>query len=147
MTRLSSAWASRVAAPLRAGLSMEAMLAFLVVACCLGALGHRVAVDRPAPDNVGEILASYAAVASDLPAVGRIGFLSLIANPTTAGATAFLAQNALAPRLLDPNLTAVPFVVTTPRAPKTLDDDPRLTSFDLITASPAGIRISRRRQW
>jgi hypothetical protein len=89
----------------------------------------------------------YASVAAELPAGARIGFVSLLADRAASGAARFIAQNALAPRLLDSDLTAVSFVVTTPAAPRgELDDDPRLTGFELIRTSAGGIRIYRRRQ-
>jgi hypothetical protein len=58
----------------------------------------------------------------------------------------YTAQNALAPRVVDTDLAAVSFAVTTPAASDSADDDPRLAGFELVRASTGGIRIYRRRQ-
>jgi hypothetical protein len=125
----------------------DALLAVLVVSCSLASLAyHDIVGPRSAADGVGRLLTLYASVASDLPADARIGFVSSIADRTRSAATMNLAQNALVPRLLDPTLAAVSFVISTPSAPESLDDDPRLTGFELIRSTPEGIRIYQRRR-
>ena len=125
---------------------VDALLAGLVVSSSLASLTCRDAVGaRSAADNVGRVLTLYASVAAHLPAGERIGFVSSIAARDESGAAMFLAQNALAPRLLDANLAAVSLVISAPAAPESLDDDPRLIDFELIGRAPGGIRIYRRR--
>lgn len=130
----------------RAPVFLDALLAALVVFCSVASLVYRGAVGaRPAADDVGRILTLYASVAADLPAGERIGFVSAVAARAESGAMMYLAQNALAPRLLDADLAAVSFVISTPAAPESLDADVRLIGFELIGRPPGGIRIYRRR--
>ena len=127
--------------------AIETWLAAVVVACSLASLLYEVAVaPRSAPDGVDSLLALYAGVAVELPPAERIGFVSLISDRNTAGATAYAAQNALAPRLLDADLGNVTFAITTPKAPPAVDDDPRLRGFAPIGTSAGGVRIYRRRE-
>jgi hypothetical protein len=88
----------------------------------------------------------YARVAAELPPAARIGFVSLIADRNAAGATAYAAQYALAPRLLDAELGNATLAITTPDAPQAVDDDPRLRGFAPVGPSPGGVRIYRRRE-
>jgi hypothetical protein len=125
----------------------ERLLALVVVACSVGSLAYLDAVAAPsAADGAGRLLAVYSIVAAELPATGRIGFVSRIADRAAAGAAASTALNAFAPRVLDSDLSAVSFVISTPSAPRELDDDPLLTDFELIRTSAGGIRIYRRRK-
>ena len=126
---------------------LETVLAALVVLCSLASLAYRDTVGaRPAPDDVARLLNLYTSVASRLPAGERIGFVSSVADRARSTAMLYLAQNALAPRLLDPGLAGVSHVISTPSTPESLDDDPRLTDFQLIGSTPEGIRIYRRRR-
>lgn len=137
-------WIKRTA---KASACSDTFLALLVVVCSLGSFAYRDAVAaKSTADGVGHLMTLYASVASELPAGARIGFVSLIADRAASGATTSVAQNALAPRLLVSDLTAVSFVITTPAAPRALDNDPRLTGFELLRTSAGGIRIYRRRQ-
>ena len=126
----------------------EALLALAVVVCSVGSFAYRDASTARSPTaGVGHLMTLYASVAAELPIGARVGFVSLLADRAASGAARFIAQNALAPRLLDSDLTAVSFVVTTPAAPRgELDDDPRLAGFELLRTSAGGIRIYRRRQ-
>jgi hypothetical protein len=126
---------------------LETTLAGLVVLCSLASLAYRDAVGaRPAPDDVARLLTLYTSVASGLPPGERIGFVSSVADRARSTAMLYLAQNALAPRLLDPGLAGVSHVISTPSAPESLDDDPRLTDFHLIGRTPEGVRIYRRQR-
>lgn len=131
---------------LRTPAFLDGLLVALVVSCSLGSLAYREAVGaRPVADDIGRLLALYASVAADLPPGERIGFVSAVSDRAKSGAMMYLAQNALAPRLLDANLAAVSLVISTPAAPQSLDDDLRLIGFELIGRTPGGIRIYRRR--
>jgi hypothetical protein len=124
----------------------EPRLATVVVAVSLLALVHRLVVAAPeAPDRAAEALAGYEAVAPRLASADRIGFAPFHANAAAAGAAQLLAQNAVAPRLIDTDLGAVAVVISMPAASAALDADPRLAAFDLVGVSEAGIRIYRRR--
>jgi hypothetical protein len=126
---------------------LETALAALVVLCSLASLAYRDMVGaRSVTDDVAHLLTLYTSVASRLPADERIGFVSSVADRARSTAMLYLAQNALAPRLLDPGLAGVSHVISTPSTPESLDDDPRLTDFQLIGSTPEGIRIYRRRR-
>ena len=126
---------------------LETVLAALVVLCSLASLAYRDMVGaRSVTDDVAPLLTLYTSVASRLPAGERIGFVSSVADRARSTAMLYLAQNALAPRLLDPGLAEVSHVISTPSAPESLDDDPRLTDFQLSGSTPEGIRIYRRRR-
>jgi hypothetical protein len=126
---------------------IDTWLAALVVACSLASLLYEVAVTpRSAPDGADRLLTLYAGVAVELPPAERVGFVSLIADRNTAGAVAYAAQNALAPRLLDTDLGNVTFAITTPKAPQAVDHDPRLRGFVPTATAVGGVRIYRRRQ-
>lgn len=127
--------------------AIETGLATLVVACSLASLLYAVATTpRSTPDGVARLLALYTRVGAELPTKERIGFVSLIADRDTAGAVAYAAQNALAPRLLEADLANVTFAITTPDAPPTTDDDPRLRAFAPNGTSAGRVRIYRRRE-
>jgi hypothetical protein len=100
--------------------------------------GHRL---------VGETLAWYEAIEPAIPAGARVG---LIPNtPAFGGGTIsahYLAQFALAPRVVDLDLSQAAVVVSEPAAAPALDHDPRLAAFDLVRIGEAGIRVYRRRE-
>src|SRR5579885_3616871 len=132
--------ASRPRSPDRADVRsapIERWLAVLVVVCCLATLLHEAFfAPRPMPDGVDHLLALYARVAAELPPGDRIGFVSRIADRDTARATAYAAQSALAPRLLDADLGKATIAITTPNAAPAVDDDPRLRGFALVATAP-----------
>jgi hypothetical protein len=131
----------------RRSTTIDTWLAALVVACSVASLLCVIVVTpRATPNGTDRLLVLYAAVAAELPPAQRIGFVSRIADRDAAGAVAYAAQSALAPRLLDPDLDSATFAITTPDAPPAIDDDPRLRDFAPIATAAGGVRIYRRRE-
>lgn len=94
--------------------------------------------------DIRPYIAAYEPLTARLPADSRIGFLYLAADTVDASAAHFAAQFALAPRILDPTLSDVAFVVTPPFASASVDRDPRLAGFDLAFTGDHGVRVYRR---
>lgn len=113
----------------------------LVLGLCVGFLVHRVVTsERPTPDNVGPLLDWYHRVSAEVPSDGRIGFLSTVEDSTAM----FVAQHALAPRLLVTTFDDTAVVITGPGASAVVDQDPRLVGFRLQAVSSGGVRVYRR---
>jgi len=117
--------------------AIAASLAWAVVHSWRGAV--------PADPTVDALLRSYLSVAPVLPPDARVGFLPVTADPTLATTTHFLAQYALAPRVVDLEFRDVALAVTGPGAPPAVDEDARLVGFELILVSDGGVRVYRRR--
>jgi hypothetical protein len=91
----------------------ERVLAILIVLVSVSAFAYRVRTAAPVvPDRVDETLAAYAALASRLPEASRIAFVATSPGEPPASEAWFLAQNALAPRLLETDLARVSFVIS-----------------------------------
>jgi hypothetical protein len=99
----------------------------------------------PAEMDVGRLLSYYAGVEPAIPADVRVGFVAGVSEGTDSTAAHYLAQYALAPRVVDTDLATVAFVVTAPGADARLDADPRMVAFELTTVAGGGVRVYRRR--
>ena len=101
---------------------------------------------RPVQDDlpVERIVGYYSALAPSIDAGLRVGFIGAGPDPTAAGLAHFLAQYALAPRVVDESLAAVTMAISAPGAPASLDGDPRLAGFELERVGEGGVRVYRR---
>lgn len=95
---------------------------------------------RPA-DGVGHVISLYTRVADAVGTNDGIGFLTVAPEPAGAVAVFFLAQHALAPRIVTQDIAASKVVVSSPGATSKLDGDPRLSGFSLQKVIEGGIRI------
>jgi hypothetical protein len=124
----------------------ERVLAILIVLVSVSALAYRVWTAAPGvSDRADEMRAAYASLAARLPDTTRVGFVTTSPGQPPTSEAWFLAQNALAPRLLGTNLDEVAVVISMPSAPASLDADPRLAAFELMTTGDKGIRVYHRR--
>jgi hypothetical protein len=102
-------------------------------------------VSQAPPDLVGPGLELYRGLVADLPPAGVIGFLESSDNAVFNTANYYVAQYALAPRIVlngfDSN---VRFVVTGVDPNPTIERDPRLDGYELAGVRDRGVRIFRR---
>jgi hypothetical protein len=122
---------------------------YVVVVLALIALAqsavHVARMPPPPADGIGAVLAAYESVAPLLPADGLIGFVETSADADLNRLNYYLAQHALAPRLLsrEPDVAAN-VVITTPGGPPDAEKVPRLAGFTLIGTGLGEIRVFRR---
>jgi hypothetical protein len=94
---------------------------------------------------VGPVLNAYRGATRDLPARGRILFVTTSNDPTTSSAQQYLAQQALAPRLVALAIgEEVNAGVTGPGAPAEADARMAAAGFRLVRVTAAGVRVYRR---
>jgi hypothetical protein len=122
---------------------------YLVVILALIAMAQSAAyvarMPPPPADGIGAVLAAYRSVAPMLPADGLIGFVETSADADLNRLHYYLAQHALAPRVLSQasDVTAN-VVVTTPGGPLDAGTVPRLAGFTLVGTGVGEIRVFRR---
>jgi hypothetical protein len=123
-------------------------VAFTLALVALAQSAAYVARMPPPPDDgIGAVLAAYESVAPMLPAEGVIGFVNTAANDDLNTLNFYLAQHALAPRLLsrEPD-AATDFAVTATGAPPDVGKTPALARFRLIGTGAGEIRVFRRQR-
>ncbi len=109
------------------------------------ALTAQPAVRAATSDRVGQLLAAYRKLPPYLPPAGQIGFVSTTADPTFNSANYYVAQYALAPRVVVlPIGPHVRFVITGVNASPDLDRQMAGQGFELAGLRDMGIRVFRR---
>jgi len=97
------------------------------------------------PDQISQMRAAYRQLTTYLPASGEIGFLMTTDNQTFNSANYYVAQYALAPRVVVlPIGSHVRFVITGVNAPPGIDRMPVLEGFELVGLRDMGVRVFRR---
>jgi hypothetical protein len=126
----------------------SAACAFLTIAAAAWQL--LTASEAPRDETAAQIdaaLRAYRGLTLDLPADGRIGFIATTPNEVFNAANHFVAQYALAPRLVlrafDPG--QVTFVVTGVNSPANISGHPDLLGFELVAIRDFGICVFRKR--
>ena len=109
----------------------------LVAAALAGHAGLKLS--RQPPDDARELVECYLELTPALPPSGRIGFLRTTAQEPDASRQYFLAQAALAPRIVDAASEEVQLVVSGPHGPATV------AGFDLLATASNGARAYGRR--
>jgi len=96
-------------------------------------------------DQISQMLAAYRKLPTYLPAAGEIGFVTTTGDPTFDSANYYVAQYALAPRVVVlPIGPHVRFVITGVNAPPGIDRMPVLQGFELVALRDMGVRVFRR---
>jgi hypothetical protein len=109
------------------------------------ALTAQPAVRDVASDQITQMLAAYRKLPTYLPAAGEIGFVATTGDPTFDSANYYVAQYALAPRVVVlPIGPHVRFVITGVNAPPGIDRTPALQGFELVALRDMGVRVFRR---
>jgi hypothetical protein len=121
------------------------VLVAISVSCLTGLLRIATAPRGPVGNDVDRAVEGYLRVAPIVPKNRVVGFLSFAPDEPTVVMQLFIAQNAMAPRVLARSLDQAAFVVTAPNAPELADEDPRLAAFERISRGPEGILVFRRR--
>ena len=122
-------WMVRVAAALTTALALVQLLAY----------GDSLRRTPVPPDLIGSARLAFAQLERDLPAADPVGFLPTIGDPTLAAASQYVAQYALAPRVIETSFEGVRFVVAGPTATPQTDTDPRLAGYALAAVRDGGI--------
>lgn len=120
-----------------------ALLVGMVGVAALVALASSPA---PAPTHVvAPVLSAYRTATRDLPARGHILFVATSNDPTASSAHQYLAQQALAPRLVVVgHADEVNAAVTGPGAPESVDADLAAVGLRLVRVTAEGVRVYRR---
>jgi len=109
--------------------------------------GHLIMLGPPTPDQIGPLLAAYESVEGMLPAGGSVGFLATSQDEVLNTVNYYVAQQALAPRVLTRDLgSTTEFIVTTTGIPQDGGGHPALSGFRLAGTGVLDVRVFRRRQ-
>lgn len=95
---------------------------------------------------VGPLLEQYRDLRARVPFDARVAFIQTGTETIAQSMTHFLAQYALAPRVIAQTVDGAAFVVSAPAAPAATDTDPRLEGFTLVEVGRGGVRLYRRAQ-
>lgn len=126
--------------------SLKAAAAVVTIAFGLWQAGTNARKPVERGPEVGEALHAYRKLRIDLPASGPIGFVPVSNNPTLNAGNHFVAQYALAPRVVLAMVDdEVSFVVSGINASAATDTDPQLAGYELAGIRDMGIRIFRKR--
>jgi hypothetical protein len=121
------------------------VLALLTILIAAVELCVRASRPERVVDHIGPGLDLYRAVSANLPAAGAIGFIATTDNSLFNTANYYVAQHALAPRvLLNPSDAKVEFVVTGADAVRNITSDPKLHGFQLVAEYDRGVKLFRR---
>jgi hypothetical protein len=96
-------------------------------------------------DRVGPVLQIYRSLASDLPASGYIGFVETLDDPVHNAANYFVAQYALAPRVVVNAFDErAEYLITGVNSPRSTAGDARLRRFVVVRVAPSGVLVLRK---
>jgi hypothetical protein len=121
-----------------------AVLAFIAL---LQSAASVVRCGPPKRDGIGPILAAYRSVAPLLPPHDVVGFVETAPDAEFNTINYYLAQHALAPRVVSREIGAgTVVVITATGAPESVTDLPALKGFRLIGTGGGYIRVLRKEQ-
>lgn len=116
-----------------------ALIALLQSAMYLARLGP------PRQDGIGPILDAYRSVAPLLPPHGVVGFIGTAPDAEFNTLAYYLAQQALAPRVVSLEVgTGAAVVITTTGAPDSVTELPALKGFRLAGTGAGYVRVLRK---
>lgn len=122
----------------------SAALAFVAL---LQSAGYLVRTGSPKQDGIGPILAAYHSVAPLLPPHGLVGFIDTAPDAEFNTVNYYLAQQALAPRVVSREIGAgTAVVITATGAPESVTDLPALKGYRLTGTGGGYIRVLRKEQ-
>ena len=123
----------------------KAAVAIALIALAQSA-AYLVRSEPSTPDGIGSLIAAYKSVAPLLPVDGVVGFVDTSPNVDVNTVNYYVAQQALAPRVLSREIGAeAEFVITTTAAPQDVTTPPALDGFTLVGAGEGNVRVFRRR--
>jgi hypothetical protein len=119
--------------------------ATLAVIALLQTAAYLVRTGPPRQDGIGPILTAYRSVGPLLPPDGTVGFVPTAPDANFNAMNYYLAQQALAPRLVSWELVAAAdVVITSTGAPDNVTELPALTGFRLTGTAAGFIRVLRK---
>jgi hypothetical protein len=124
---------------------MKILAAFLAVIALSQSAVYLVRTGPPREDGIGPILNAYRSVAPLLPPHGVVGFIATAPDAEFNTINYYVAQQALAPRIV--SLEAGPaaaVVITATGAPDTVTQLPALKGFRLTATGAGYIRVLRK---
>ena len=121
------------------------LVALLVLIALAQGATYLVTAGPSPPDGIGSFLAAYRSVERFLPPDGVVGFVETSADVEFNTITYYVAQQALAPRVLSRQAGATAeFVVTTLGTPADGGGSPALAGCTLVGTGDGGVRVFRR---
>ncbi len=115
--------------------------AILMLIALAQSAAYLVTAGPSPPDGIGSFIAAYHSVERFLPPDGVVGFVETSANVEFNAITYYVAQQALAPRVLSRETGATAeFVVTTPGAAD-VDRIPALAGRRLVGTGDSDVRV------
>jgi hypothetical protein len=124
---------------------MKFVAAILAVIALSQSAAHLLRTGPPKEDGIGPILNAYRSVAPLLPPRGVVGFIATAPDTEFNTINYYVAQQALAPRIV--SLEAGPsaaVVITATGAPDTITELPALKGFRLTATGAGYIRVLRK---
>jgi hypothetical protein len=119
--------------------------AILVLIALAQSAAYLVTAGPSPPDGIGSLIAAYDSVERLLPPDGVVGFAETSADVEFNTITYYVAQQALAPRVLSREAAAdAEFVVSTPGAPADAGKLPALAGCRLVGTGVGDVRVFRR---
>jgi hypothetical protein len=126
---------------------MRIFCAALASIALLQSAAYLVRTGLPKQDGIGPILDAYRSVAPLLPPHGVVGFVDTAPDAEFNAINYYLAQQALAPRVVSLEIgTGAAVVITTTGAPDSVMDLPALKDFRLTGTGAGFIRVLRKEQ-
>lgn len=126
---------------------MKKFCAALALIALLQSAAYLVRSGPPKPDGIGPILDAYRSVRPLLPPHGVVGFVDTAPTAEFNAINYYLAQQALAPRVVSLETgTEAAVVITATGAPESVIDLPALKDFQLVGTAGGYVRVLRRKE-
>jgi hypothetical protein len=125
---------------------IQSALAFFTAIVAIVQLVARGQLPAAGSDRVGPVLEIYRSLAQDLPASGYIGFEGTLDDAVDGAANYFVAQYALAPRIVVNGFDErAEFVITGVDSPRARSGgSERGRRFQVVRVAPRGVLVLRK---
>ena len=105
---------------------------------------HLVTAPPPVADGIGGLISAYRSIAMFLPPHGVVGYLETSPDPDFNTVNYYVAEQALAPRILSREATATADIVITTTGSQNEASSQTPVGLTLMATGPSNIRVFRR---
>jgi hypothetical protein len=105
---------------------------------------HGLSLPQPHPDAVPQLMHAFREATVLLPARGAVGYIGPTEPGVSDGEIRFIAQYALAPRLLTDDMQEVRLAIAPPGLSRPRYDQIEASGWISIASLPGGVRVYRR---